>query len=358
MRHRSATAQIDLAALRHNFSRVKAYAGNSRVFCVLKSDAYGHGAVACAKALQADADGFAVVCLREAMALRDAGVTRPLLVLQGFNHDAEIPLIATHQIQVSIHADWQVALLETTAFTGAIDVWIKMDTGMGRLGFLPEEVASIYRRLAACRRVKRILGFMTHMASADEHRSDVTTQQMARYWQGVGDLPGEHCIANSAAIVAWPETHQDWVRPGIMLYGGVPMAEPAAFDLDLQPVMTLQTRLMTVRQMPQGARIGYSGTYTCPEAMPIGLVAIGYGDGYPRHARTGTPVLVSRQRTQLIGRVSMDSFAVDLRGIECQVGDKVVLWGRGLPIEEVAECCETISYELLCHVCCPLRYVD
>jgi len=347
---RSAEARIDLSALRHNFQRVRQSAPTSRVLAVIKANAYGHGMLRVAQAL-ADADAFAVARLDEALSLRSAGVEKPIVLLEGFTTADELAALAQHGLETVVHNDFQIALLEQTRTDKPIPVWLKIDTGMHRLGIAPDETGVAWNRLQACGAVAKPIRFMTHFANSDLRGDARNAAQIAQFTSALAGLHGECSSANSAAILALPETHADWVRPGIMLYGVSPFSDGRAQDEDLQPVMTLTTQLIAVSQHRKGDAIGYGGEWVCPEDMPVGVAAIGYGDGYPRHARAGTPVLIDGVRVPLIGRVSMDMITLDLRKHpNLRIGVEVVLWGNGLPVEEVAECAGTIAYQLLCGV--------
>ena len=346
---RAAEALIDLDALRHNLRAVRVATSGRRVMAVIKANAYGHGIVDVARALH-ESDAFAVACLDEAMTLRAAGIAQLIVLLEGFFSAEELPLLSRHRLIPVLHHAHQLDLLERAGMPGPLSVWIKIDSGMHRLGFPPERAAEIYRRVLRCANVS-IAGFMTHLANADVRDDELTRRQIACFNAAVADLPGERSIANSAGVLAWPETQADWVRPGISLYGVSPFAESRGVDLGLKSVMTLQSQLISVQQRSRGERIGYGGDYLCTEDMTVGVVAIGYGDGYPRQVRSGTPVLVNGQRVPLIARVSMDMVCVDLRtqpGARC--GDPVCLWGADLPVEEIAAAAATIPYELLCRV--------
>ncbi len=347
---RLARAAIDLDALRHNLYRVRQVATGSRITAVVKANAYGHGLLRAVRALQ-EADGFAVTCSEEVVMLREAGVQHPILLLQGFTDSADLNLVSRLGVEAVVHNRTQVETLEHSRLGRPIAVWLKVDSGMHRLGFSPGRVGEIHQRLVNCSAVAHPIRLMTHLANADD-RSDPTTREQVQVFRNVADrLPGESSIANSAGILGWPETHADWVRPGIMLYGVSPFTTGTGPELDLKPVMTLGSRLIAVNRQSKGAPVGYGGAWVCPEDMPVGVVAVGYGDGYPRHAASGTPVLVNGHRVPLIGRVSMDLICVDLRAFpQAKVGDAVVLWGEGLPAEEVARKASTIAYELLCGV--------
>jgi len=348
-------ALIDHAALRHNLAQVRAAAPGRRVWAVLKADAYGHGLPQVAETL-AQADGFAVARVEEALRLREGGVHRPLLVLGGFFDRDQLKVASRHRLDVVLHQHYQLALLESTPLERPVRTWLKVDTGMHRLGFHLDEAGAAARRLAACPGCAGAPCWMTHLADADDLADRLTSQQ-TRLMRSVADPGAELSIANSAGVLGWPETHAHWVRPGIMLYGVSPFLNEVGSQRGLLPVMTLEARLIARRTLRRGERVGYGGTYVCPQDMPGGVVAIGYGDGYPRHAPSGTPVLVNGSRVPLVGRVSMDLVIVDLRSRpDARVGDSVVLWGRGLPVEEVAAMAGTIGYELLTGVTRRVRF--
>jgi alanine racemase len=346
---RPTRVRIDLSALRHNLQRVREAAPDRHVMAAIKANGYGHGLVRVARAL-GDSDGFGVASLDEALILREAGIEAPITLLEGFFHTDEIALIAQHRLDLLLHHPQQIDELENNHFDGTIRVWLKVDTGMHRLGIAPEEVGRQWRRLESHPGLEP-LGQMTHLANADEPGAHATDEQLKLFRSTTSDLPGERAIANSAGVLGWPESHADWVRPGIMLYGISPFVSGRAMQHRLKPAMTLSSELIAVNRMKRGDAIGYGGRWVCPEAMPVGVVAVGYGDGYPRHAPNGTPVLVNGQRVPMIGRVSMDMITVDLRQQpDAAIGDPVVLWGEGLPVEEIAEAAGTIAYELLCGV--------
>jgi alanine racemase len=346
---RATRAVINLSALRHNLSIARRHAPDSHILAIIKANGYGHGSVAVAQALN-QADAFGVACLDEAITLREAGIAQPIVLLEGVVHAADLNLVRGYQLELVVHHPAQIDLLEQDSGS-AIPVWLKLDTGMHRLGITPPQVAGMLQRLDQLETVAQPARLMTHLANADDRQDEMTPQQLDRFDSATADLGLQTSIANSAGILAWPDTHRDWVRPGIMLYGVSPFVSSSAAEHDLQPVMTLQSELISVNQQRQGEPIGYGGTYRCPEDMPVGVVAIGYGDGYPRHAPGGTPVLVNGKRVPLIGRVSMDMICVDLRDCpKAGIGDPVVLWGAGLPVEEIASQAETIGYELLCQV--------
>lgn len=347
---RPARALIDLRALRHNFRRVREAAPGSRVLAVVKADAYGHGAARVAAALT-DADGFAVARIEEARELRALGIDKPLIVLAGASSDEGLEAAAELDLDLVVHHESQTEALERRRGGRPVRVWLKVDTGMHRLGLRPEQVADTWRRLVRCATVAEPLRLMTHLACADEPGDESTRAQIARFMALDEAAGAETSLANSAAVLAWPAAHGDWVRPGIMLYGVSPFVGGRAETQRLRPVMTFESRLIAVNRLRAGDRVGYGGSWTCPEDMPVGVVAVGYGDGYPRHAPPGTPLLVAGTRVPLVGRVSMDLVTVDLRSRPAAApGDPVILWGRGLPVEEIAEHVGTIGYELVTRV--------
>lgn len=345
---RATTATIDTEALKHNLRRVRTLSA-AKVMAVVKADGYGHGLERVASAL-AEADGFGVATLTDAERVRQAGLKHRIVLLSGFDEYADIDALAQWRVDTVLHHPFQLALLERARLPAPIDVWIKLDTGMRRLGFAPETAASIYERVRAIAGIGTIR-WMTHFACADENDREVSEFQMQRFAAAVGALPGERSLANSAALQAFGASHGDWVRPGGMLYGLSTFARKMGRDLGLKPAMSLATRLISVRDCAAGDRVGYGGAYVCPHAMRIGIAAIGYGDGYPRHAPSGTPVRVAGQAASVVGRVSMDLLAIDLSAAPAaEVGSEVLLWGPELPVERVAEAAGTIGYELVCGV--------
>lgn len=356
---RDTRAVISAGALRHNLQVARHAARGARILAVIKGNGYGHGLLRVARALS-DADAFAVTCLEEAVPLREAGFVHPILLLEGVFEPSELEIASRYRLDLVVHADWQLDLLERHNGSRPLSVWLKVDTGMHRLGFAPELVPRVCERLRACRGVGPHIRYMTHLACADDRENRMTPRQLACFDGALSGLPGERSLANSAGLLGWPEVRADWVRPGIMLYGASPFVDGLEPRPDLRPAMTLCSRLIAINQVPEGDTVGYGATFRCPESMPVGVVAIGYGDGYPRHAGTGTPVLVNGFETRLVGRVSMDMLTVDLRGLEgrVQVGDPVTLWGDGLPIERVADHAGTIAYELLCGVTRRVHFED
>jgi alanine racemase len=346
---RPARAHINLQALQHNFSRVQQAAPHSRIMAIIKANAYGHGMVRVAQSLP-DADAFGVACIDEAISLRESGFDRRIVLLEGLFSAEDVGLVNGFQLDVVIHHESQLELLELGSLLRPLDVWLKLDTGMHRLGFATESVDAVTSRLQNIPRIAAIR-YMSHFPCADDLDNHSTATQRQTFLDVLAASPAEQTLANSAAILGWPDTHLDWVRPGIMLYGGSPLAGHSAASLDLQPVMTLSTHLIAVNERQAGDAIGYGGDWVCPTDRLVGVAAIGYADGYPRHAPGGTPVLVSGKPAKLAGRVSMDMICIDLADHpQASVGDEVILWGEGLPVDEVAAAAGTISYELLCGV--------
>ncbi|MGE0384726.1 MAG: alanine racemase [Gammaproteobacteria bacterium] len=355
---RPACVVIDPCAARHNLARVRAYAPAARVMAVVKADGYGHGLVRMARAF-ADADALGVACAEEALALRQAGVDAPVVLLEGAFDADELAAIRGRGIAVVVHHEGQVEMLEHAPTGPPLKVWVKLDTGMHRLGFEPRLAGALHARLSACANVAPRLGFMTHLACSHAPADHSVDRQIEAFQAATRGLDVERSIANSGAVIAWPGAHCDWVRPGLMLYGASPLDDRTGADFDLRPVMTLRSELIAVRWIDAGETVGYGGTWRSPERMPIGVIAMGYGDGFPRHAQSGTPALVDGARAQLIGRPSMDMLCVDLRACpRAQVGAPVVLWGRGLPVEEIARHAQTVPYQLMCSVKMRARFVE
>jgi alanine racemase len=340
-------ARIDLGALRHNLGVARDLAPRSKVMAVVKANAYGHGAVTVSRQLDPLVDALAVACPEEAVELRDAGVASPILLLEGVFEASELAIAAELGLWVTIENERQLRWLEEAALPAPVTCWLKVDTGMHRLGVAPERVGEFHSRLTSSGNVRDEVVLSTHFASADDLQSPQTMDQMALFDRSCASLHGERSAANSPGLLGWPDSHYDWVRPGYMLYGNSPFSEPHPNAERLQPVMTLTSAVISLRDVPAGETVGYGATWTAPRAARIATVTIGYGDGYPRLAPNGTPVLVKGRRAPLAGRVSMDMITVDVTDIpEVEVGDEVVLWGEGLPAGEVAKHAGTIGYEL------------
>jgi alanine racemase len=352
---RPVRARIDLQALTHNLSVARQAAPQSRVMAVIKANAYGHGVIPAARALM-EADAFAVASLEEAMQLREAGINHDIILLEGVFEPEELELAITHQLQLVVHCEEQVAWLEGFRSGASVNLWLKVNTGMNRLGFSTQVALAMWQRLQRLSYVKTNgLRWFSHMACADEPDNPANDTQLGRFTEvtqfseALQGSSAERSLANSAALLTRTDMHFEWVRPGIMLYGASPMIPTHELEVELRPAMTLESRLIAVQQRAKGEGIGYGHDWTCPEDMPVGVVAVGYGDGYPRHAPSGTPMLLNGKTVTLVGRVSMDMICVDLRNEpDAKVGDVVTLWGEGLPVERIAEHAGTISYELLC----------
>ena len=338
-------AIISAAALRHNLGVVRRAAPRSRVFAVIKANAYGHGVTRAARAFEA-ADGLALLEIEAAVRLREGGYAKRLALLEGLFESSEVAVAARHDLAVVVHNHEQLRMLDAAPAGARLDVMLKINTGMNRLGFTPPD-ALVARELLKKHRAVKQLTLMTHFATADDARG--VAWQIQVFEQIAAGQQLERSIANSAAILRFPDTHADWVRPGIMLYGCTPFADVTAQELGLRPAMTLASEIISVQDLRGGDRIGYAGTFEATQTMRIGTVACGYADGYPRHAPTGTPVLVDGIRTRTLGRVSMDMLCVDLTPVPAaRVGTAVELWGGALPADEVAAAAGTVSYELIC----------
>ncbi|MCX7083847.1 MAG: alanine racemase [Methylococcales bacterium] len=362
-----AYAVVNLEALQHNFQIVRKYAPNAKIMPVIKANAYGHGMLRIASALQS-ADAFAVARVDEGVRLRKAGIINNITVLEGFSSINELEAILDYRLDTVVHSFTQLNMFEARTELKACSIWIKIDTGMNRLGFKPLEFATAYQRLKSCPLIKGPINLMTHLANADDKRDTTTFKQIALFNQTVTTLLKEQrietdqskcSIANSAGILAWPESLTEWVRPGIMLYGISPFPEYTGAHWQLKPVMGLYSRLIAVKNLDKGDKVGYSGTWMCTKPTRLGIIAIGYGDGYPRYAKEGTPILVNGLRVPLIGRVSMDMITVDLESQPlAKPGDSVTLWGDGLAIEDIAIYADTIPYTLVCGITQRVRIIE
>ena len=338
-------AAISAGALAHNLRIAQDHAGGAKIWAVIKANGYGHGLERAARALDA-ADGFAVLDFQEAARLRVAGSAKPILMLEGVFKPADVPLLHKYALTPVIHNAAQVGMLRAGELPGAVDVYVKLNSGMNRLGFTPENFGANYQALREHPRVKTVT-LMTHFADADGATG--VKAQLEWFSEMTKSFAGPRSLANSAALLRFPETHADWVRPGIMLYGCSPFADRPADAFGLKPAMTLNSELIATQHLRPGERVGYGFSYEASGELTIGIVACGYADGYPRHAPAGTPVLVNGKRTRIVGRVSMDMITVDISGIpEAGIGTPVTLWGEGLSADEVAAAAGTLSYELLC----------
>ncbi len=349
---RPIVATIHLDAMRHNLAQAKLCAPQSRLWGVVKANAYGHGLERAQRALCA-ADGLALVEFDQAVRLRDMGWQKPILMLEGFFDPADLVTMAAHRFNGAVHCSEQIDMLEMARLPCTIDLHLKMNTGMNRLGFTPDEFGAAYARLRAIACVGDIT-LMTHFANADQPQATYLPieQQIERFRQGSAGLPGLWSLSNSAAVLRQHELAGElvshWARPGIMLYGATP-GNGSAEDFGLLPGMTLSSAIIARQRISAGDGVGYGSSFRAESDMDIGVVACGYADGYPRHAPHGTPLLVDGVRTRLVGRVSMDMMMVDLSALPAaHVGSNVTLWGRGLPIDDVAQAAGTIGYELMC----------
>lgn len=348
---RPAIAHIRLDAFRHNYRIAKQLHGG-KALAVIKANAYGHGAVQCARAIADEADGFAVACLEEALQLRQASIKNPILLLEGFFEAAELPEIVANDLWIVIHAQWQVEILLAAELAKPVHVWLKMDSGMHRVGLSPSEYAQSFARLNGHRNVAKIV-LMSHFSNADNLNSQHTTTQIEVFKQSVSSLnphayAADFSLANSAAILGWPQAFANWSRPGIMLYGADPLFTP---DTKLRAVMQLTSQVISIRKIAKGESIGYGSLFTAEQETIVGVVACGYADGYPRAASNTAATAVDGALTKLIGRVSMDMLFVDLTNIAgAKVGSTVELWGDKVLANDVAKAAGTIAYELFCNV--------
>lgn len=357
----AATVVINRRALRHNLQRLRELAPASRLVAVVKANAYGHGLLETARTLP-DADAFGVARLEEALRLRAGGITQPILLLEGFFAADDLPTIAAEHLHTAVHNNEQLTALENAELSEPVTVWMKLDTGMHRLGVRPEDASAFYQRLCACKNVRQPVNIVSHFARADELECGATEQQLDIFNTFCDGKPGQRSIAASGGILLWPQAHFDWVRPGIILYGVSPLDhKPWGPDFGFLPVMSLTSNLIAVREHKAGEPVGYGGTWISERDTRLGVVAMGYGDGYPRAAPSGTPVLVNGREVPIVGRVAMDMICVDL-GPQAQekAGDRVTLWGDGLPVERIAEFTKVSAYELITRLTSrvAMKYLD
>ena len=338
-------AHLNQSALENNLHVARHAAPSARIMAVVKAEGYGHGLQRVAEALS-EADGFALLDIQDAVQLREAGFRQTMLLLEGFFDERELTVIAQYDLACVIHSAWQIAMLDAYPGRKKLDVWLKVNSGMNRLGFTPQQAVQALEQVRRHHAVRDIT-LMTHFANADEARG--IAEPLALFNDFAAQHRKSRSLANSAALLRYPQTHGDWVRPGLMLYGASPFADVSAQQLGLQPAMTLRSRILAVQELRAGDEIGYGALFRAEHAMRIGIVACGYADGYPRHAPNGTPLLVDGQRTQTLGRVSMDMLYADLSKLpQADAGSAVTLWGEGMPVEEVARAAGTASYELMC----------
>jgi len=340
--------------LQHNLSRAKQLAPQSKALAVIKANAYGHGSVDTARTLYNIADEFAVSCIPEAVVLRQAGIDKPITILQGFQNDQDLRIAEQLQLRLTVHDQNQLILLDNYSSTSKhrFDLNLKIDTGMHRLGFPTDAIDVIYKKLSKHIKVNPDqLIMMSHLSSADDLDNDKTAKQVALFNTTCSHINAPKSIANSAGVLGWKDSHADWIRPGIMLYGSSPFTNKTRDEFDLKAAMTFEAPVISVHSLKEGDNIGYSEQWTCPKDMDVAVIACGYADGYPRHAANGTPVWLNHQETQLLGRVSMDMIVVDASQYETAVcvGDTAELWGKHVSADRVAMKSETIAYEILCN---------
>jgi alanine racemase len=341
-------ATVRLSAVSKNYSLACQKSPGSKSIAVIKANAYGHGMIKVARQLEDQVPAFAVVSLDEAVQLRDAGILKPVLILQGVNRAEEIDVAAAMDFWLMLHQRQQAELLASANPSAPVRAWVKLDTGMHRLGVAADDLDRLCAQLASTAHVEQGVVLCTHLACADDPENPMTSEQV----RSIRSCAGRHqlplSIANSAGILFWPESHAEWNRPGYMLYGNCPTGAYDAGSAGLHPAMTMNSEIIAIRHLAPGEGVGYGLDWVAKRPSSIGTIAIGYGDGYPRHAPSGTPVLVKGQRVSLVGRVSMDAIGVDLTDLEnVEVGDPVELWGQNLSVNEVAAAAGTIGYEIL-----------
>lgn len=344
---KAATAIVELNALQHNLEQVKAHAPNSKLMAIVKANGYGHGISQIASHATL-VDAFGVARMEEALKLRASGIVKPILLLEGFYAAEDLPVLVANNLQTAVHCIDQLEALENAQLDTPVTVWLKLDSGMHRLGVSPEQYNEFVQRLEACPNVAKPLRFMSHFGYADELEKPNTNQQTELFLEVTKNCQGERSLAASSGILVWPDSHLDWVRSGIIMYGISPIGDKPAHEFGFKPLMTLKAPIIAVRDVKKGESVGYSGVWTAERDTKVGVIAIGYGDGYPRTAPFGTPVLVNGRRVPLAGRVSMDMLTVDLGpDASDKVGDDAILWGNDLPAEEIAAHVGTIAYELV-----------
>jgi alanine racemase len=344
---RPTRAVIDLQVLRHNYQLAQSLAPESKTIPMVKANAYGHGAIKVSQALADIAPAFGVACIEEALELRDAGIKQPVLLLEGAFDAAELKLAATKGFWVMIENHQQKEAIINADLAVPLTVWLGVDTGMHRLGFLPGDIAEVYKTLNSSRNISQPIVFTSHFACADDLNNKATLKQIDAF-KACAPVTALQSLANSAAILAWPKAQREWQRPGYMLYGNSPFAVPQENADQLKPVMSFESAVISLRTIAAGESVGYTANWTAERDSTIATVTVGYGDGYPRNATNGTPVLINGVRCPLVGRVSMDMITVDVTDLrDVAIGDKALLWGPELPVNEVASHCDTIGYELL-----------
>lgn len=348
---------IDLEALQNNLSHIKNKAPQSKILAMVKSNAYGHGAIAVSKALANDVDALGVSCLEEALELYFNKINKRIVIWSGFIDEKELNAITKFNFETVIHSKYQLEILQRVKLTKPLKVWLKIDTGMHRLGFQFPEVINIYKSLIENRNIQKPLQLMTHFSDADISTNPKTLNQKILFENITSNWIGEKGISNSAFILNWANSQLDWIRPGLLLYGVSPISSVTSDKLGFTPVMTLTSKIISIKEIKKGESIGYASTWKCPQNTRMGIVSIGYGDGYPRHIKEGTLVLVDGVYCPIIGRVSMDYITIDLtKAKSVKVGDTVVLWGNNLFVEDISEKAETSPYELCCQLTKRVKY--
>jgi len=352
---KAVTAYIDTEALIYNVRHIRSLVPKSKIIAVVKANAYGHGLFPISNALTDEVEAFAVSRISEAMSLRNQGVSKPIVLLEGFYNDSDVELISKYDLYTAVHDLEQVSSIENAKVEKPIHVWLKIDVGMHRLGSNDEkEIALIKSRLENSPNVRKPIGLISHLSVADTPAENAYNEtQIDFFWKIAKELnfSGDLCLSNSAGIYKWPKSHTLWVRPGIIMYGISPFDDKVGTDLGLKPVMTLKSSIIALHHIKKGDKVGYGAYWVASKDTVLGIVAAGYGDGYPRTAPNGTPVLVNGRVVPTSGHVCMDMMFVDLgENAQDKVGDEVTLWGKGLPVERVASLCGTIPYELVCHV--------
>lgn len=353
-------AQIDLSALRHNVNLIRQKLPESKVYSVLKADAYGHGSVRCAKALNDTVYGFAVARIEEAIELRDAGITKPILMLGGFFREDDLNLIERYDLEFTVHSQWQIDALRTYSSDNCFTVWLQVNVGMQRLGFNGDELDSAAAGLASCASVRKPVGIISHLSCADDDSlKDYNELQLAEWKRMTDGWNGPKCLSNSAACAYFPEKSTEFVRPGITQYGISPTLGKTGKDMGLRPVMKLSSEIIAIRDLKPGDVVGYGASWVCERPTRLAIVAIGYADGYPRAVPSGTPVEINGRLAKTAGHVCMDMMFVDLgAGAVDKIGDRVYLWGTdSVSVECVAESVNTIPYELVCHLSDRVEFV-
>lgn len=354
---RGSLAILSTENLLHNLAVIKKHAPGAQIIAMVKANAYGHGLRSVSLRLEKHVDSLGVACIEEAIALRKVGIKIPITLMEGVFEPDELLIAACEKFPVVFHEPTQLEWLARASLPTKITAWLKVDTGLGRLGFTLDQAEWAYEQLLRSGHVVHPLGIMSHFGCADIKDHPANDLQHKRFKEFIAEKPGPKSFANSAALFQFPTAQYDVVRPGAALYGVSPIAGKTAAELGLKPVMTMQTRLIATRFARRGSTIGYGARYVCPEDMPIGVIAMGYGDGLPRTTRDGAPVLVNGRRCAFVGRVSMDMATIDLRNCPtARVGDLVVLWGDGLPLEELAPFTDHIAYDILTGVQPRIRF--